>query len=272
MTAMSETLERPAQARHERTGDAALTAWQVAYEQRAFWRNRRRALASFAFPLMFLLIFGAIVKGHLRSDGGIAFINFYVPGIISYAVLVIGFSNTAMAIALLRSEGILKRMRATPMPWAAYVGAIVLSTVLVIAAACALLLAIGAGFYGAQVRAAAVPGMVATIALATVCFTSLGIAVSRFIPRPDSGMPVLMLIVLPLSFVSNVFFPIYKPAALVEVGKLFPLRLLAEGLAPAFKQTHGSGFVPHDLLTLAIWAVVGCWAMVRTMTALSAKQ
>lgn len=251
--------------------DLGLLFWQVRYEQRAFWRNRRRATASFAFPLMFLLIFGAIVHGRLKADGNIAFINFYVPGIVSYAVMVIGFSNTAMSIALLRSEGVLKRMRTTPMPWATYLSAIVLSTVLTIATACALLLAIGVGFYGAQVRAAAVPGMMVTIALATICFTSLGIAVSRFIPKPDSGMPVLMLIVLPLSFISNVFFPLEGKNLLVQLGKFFPLRPLAEGLGPAFKQTHGAGFVGHDLFTIAIWAAVGCWMMVRTMRTLSDK-
>lgn len=250
----------------------ALLAWQVRYEQRAFWRNRRRAIASFAFPLMFLLIFGAITQGGtVKSDGNIAYINFYVPGIIAYAVMVIGFTNTAMSIALLRAEGVLKRMRTTPMPWALYLGGIVLSTVITIAVACVLLLAIGVLFYKATVHGAAVPGLIVTVAIGTVCFTSLGIAVSRFIPKPDSGMPVLMLIVLPLSFISNVFFPIYKPQALVEIGTFFPLRRIAEGLGPAFKQTQGSGFVGHDLIMLAIWAAVGCWLMVRTMRALSAK-
>jgi ABC-2 type transport system permease protein len=250
----------------------SLLAWQVLYEQRAFWRNRRRALASFAFPLMFLLIFGAITQGaKVKGDGNIAYINFYVPGIIAYAVMVIGFTSTAMSIALLRSEGVLKRMRTTPMPWALYLGGIVLSTVVTIAVACVLLLAIGVIFYKATINGAAVPGLIVTIAIATVCFTSLGIAVSRFIPKPDSGMPVLMLIVLPLSFISNVFFPIYKPQALVEIGKLFPLRRVAEGIGPAFKQTQDSGFVGHDLVTLAIWAAVGCWLMVRTMRTLSAK-
>ena len=250
----------------------ALLAWQVRYEQRAFWRNRRRALASFAFPLMFLIIFGAITQGgKVSSDGNISYIDFYVPGIIAYAVMVIGFTSTAMSIALLRAEGVLKRMRTTPMPWALYLGGIVLSTVITIAVACLLLLAIGVLFYKATVHGAAVPGLIVTVAVGTICFTSLGIAVSRFIPKPDSGMPVLMLIVLPLSFVSNVFFPIYKPQALVEIGKFFPLRPIAEGLAPAFKQSQGSGFVGHALLTTAIWAVVGCWLMVRTMRALSEK-
>lgn len=253
--------------------DLRLVGWQVLYEQRAFWRNRRRAIASFAFPLMFIVIFGGLIGNHTVTIEGrkTAFINFYVPGIIAYAVMVIGFTNVAMSIALLRSEGILKRMRATPMPWPLYLAGIVLSTVLTIIVAVVLLLAIGVAFYGAQVRAEALPGLVLTVALGTACFTALGIAVSRLIPKPDSGMPVLMFIVLPLSFISDVFFPLEGKGALVQIGKVFPLRPLAKGLQPAFEQTHGTGLVGGDLLTLAIWTLVGCWLMVKTMRMLSAK-
>ncbi|MHB1538112.1 MAG: ABC transporter permease [Solirubrobacteraceae bacterium] len=251
----------------------SLLAWQVRYEQRALWRNRRRALASFAFPLMFLIVFGSLIGSRtLKIEGRqVAYINFYVPGMIAYAVMVIGFTNTAMSIALLRSEGVLKRMRSTPMPWPLYLGGIVLSTVLTIVVASVLLLLIGALFYGARVRAAALPALVVTIALGTICFTSLGIAVSRLIPKPDSGMPVLMFIVLPLSFVSDIFFPLGGRSFLVQIGKVFPLRPLAKGIAPTFEQLHGSGFVGNDLLTLLIWTAVGCWLMVRMMRTLSAK-
>ena len=75
MTAMSETLDRPAE-RDERTGDVALTAWQVAYEQRAFWRNRTRAFFSFGVPVMLLLLFGALnSRGRIRELGDIPYIG-----------------------------------------------------------------------------------------------------------------------------------------------------------------------------------------------------
>ncbi|MHB1467850.1 MAG: ABC transporter permease [Solirubrobacteraceae bacterium] len=251
--------------------ELALLAWQVRYEQRGFWRNRRRAFASFAFPLMFLLIFGGLESGrHVRAT--IPYIDFYVPGIISYAVMVIGFSSIAMTIASLRENGVIKRMRATPMPWSSYLAGIVLSTVVTVIAATLVLLIVGIAFYGAALRASALPGLVLTIALGTVCFTSLGIAISRLIPKPDSGMPILMFVTLPLSFVSNVFFPVTKPEWLVSVGRFFPLRPLANGLAPAFEShAHGSGLVGSDLSSLAIWTVVGCVLMVRTMRALSTQ-
>jgi ABC-2 type transport system permease protein len=254
--------------------ELGLVAWQVRYEQRSFWRNRRRAIFSFAFPLMFLLIFGSLDGGsHISTRGNLSFIDFYVPGIIAYAIMVIGFSNMAMAIAYLRSTGILKRMRTTPMPVSSYLAGITLSTVLTVLASTVLLLAVGVVLMGAHVRTSTLPGLVVTVILGTACFTTLGIAVSRLIPNPDSGMPILMFITLPLSFISNVFFPLDgAPSWLNSVAKVFPLRPLADSLEAAFDpRTHGAGFVGHDLSTLLIWTVVGAVLMVRTMRLLSAR-
>ena len=43
--------------------DAALTFSQVRYTNKAFWRNPASAFFIFAFPLMFLVIFTALL-GH----------------------------------------------------------------------------------------------------------------------------------------------------------------------------------------------------------------
>jgi ABC-2 type transport system permease protein len=256
--------------RHE----LALVAWQVRYEQRGFWRNRRRAMFSFAFPLMFLLIFGSLDSGaHLKDRGNLPFIDFFVPGIIAYAVMVIGFSNVATSIANLREMGIIKRMRATPMPWASYLAGITLSMVITVLASVLVLLVVGIVLMGAQVFTATLPGLLVTVVLGTACFTTLGIAVSRLIGNPDSGMPVLMFITLPMSFVSEVFFPLEgAPSWLKSIADVFPLRPLSNALQAAFDpRTHGAGLVGHDLRTLAIWTVIGCFLMVRTMRLLSAR-
>ena len=262
---------------HSRGGllaDLKLVAWQVRYEQRGFWRNRRRSLFSFAFPLMFLLIFGELGHGqHIKTRGNLSLIDFYVPGIIAYAILVIGFSNMAMMIANLRETGIIKRMRSTPMPWVAYLAGITLNSVLTVFASVVVLLAVGTGLMGAHVRSSTLPGLIVTVVLGTACFTTLAIAASRLIPNPDSGMPILMFVTLPLSFISNVFFPLDgAPAWLESIARTFPLRPLADALETAFDpRTHGNGLVGHDLSTLLIWTAIGCFAMVRTMRMLSAR-
>jgi ABC-2 type transport system permease protein len=244
---------------------ATLTAWQIRYELRAFFRNRRRAIFSFAFPVMFLLVFGTLNQGQeIDTRGNISYITFYVPGIMAYAILVTTFNSLAMTVSGLRARGVLKRIRTTPLPWSTYVLGLIGSTLLVMLGSAVVLLVLGA-ILGADVRTSTLPGLAATIALGSVCLTTLGIAAARLIPTPESGMPALMIVTLPITFISNVFFPLDgAPGWLNDVAKAFPLRPLADGLQAAFDpRTHGAGFVGHDLVTLAIWTVLGSVMMMR---------
>jgi ABC-2 type transport system permease protein len=91
--------------------DLGLVAWQIRYEQRAFWRNRGRGVFTFVFPLMFLVIFASLDRGaHIKQLGGISFDTFFVPGILAYGVITTTYVNMAMSTAILRDQGVLKRM------------------------------------------------------------------------------------------------------------------------------------------------------------------
>ena len=68
--------------------DLGLVAWQVRYEQRAYWRNRGRGIFTFVFPLMFLVIFASINQNaRISSLGGIPYDDFFVPGILAYGLI-----------------------------------------------------------------------------------------------------------------------------------------------------------------------------------------
>ena len=63
------------------------------------------------------------------SCGGIPYDDFFVPGILAYGVIATTFVNLAISTAILRDEGVLKRMQGTPLPRWAYVAARIGSTV-----------------------------------------------------------------------------------------------------------------------------------------------
>jgi hypothetical protein len=47
-----------------------LTLWQVRYTNKAYWRNPAAAFFTFLFPLMFLVIFTALLgHGHIALSG-----------------------------------------------------------------------------------------------------------------------------------------------------------------------------------------------------------
>ena len=246
--------------------DLGLVAWQTRYELRALARNRGRGLFTFAFPLMFLVIFASLNEGgHISRRGGIAYDDFFVPGILAYAVISTTFVNMAISTAILRDEGVLKRMQGTPLPRWAYVAGRIGSTAAIVCLMSALTLALGDIAYGVHIRVATLPAVIVALLLGTAAFTTLGIGIVRFIPNAEAAPAMVNLSILPLTFISGVWFVTDgMPSWLLHIANVFPIRALADALQYAFDpRTTGAGFRGADLRTLLIWAIVGTALMVR---------
>ena len=107
---------------------SAALAWrQFRFERRMFWRNPSAAFFNFMLPLIFLFLI-ASVFGHEIKD-----LNTLVPGIAGMAVMTSTFTALAFNIPFLREQGILKRIRGTPMPPLAYFGGLLANAVTIAA-------------------------------------------------------------------------------------------------------------------------------------------
>jgi ABC-2 type transport system permease protein len=265
MTTVSQsTASTPPQSTFTR--DLGLVAWQIRYEQRSYWRNRGRGIFTFVFPIMFLAIFASLDNGQtISTRGNIAFNDFFVPGILAYGVIATTFVNLAIATAILRDQGILKRMQGTPLPRWAYITARIGSTCLIMMAMTVVVLGLGAAVWGLNFRVSALPGLIITLLLGTAAFTTLGIGIARFIPNAEAAPVIVNLMILPLTFISNIWFPVDSlPTALKTIAGLFPIKALADGLQYVFDpRHHGAGVSGQDIKVLAIWTVIGVVLMLR---------
>jgi ABC-2 type transport system permease protein len=246
--------------------DLGLVGWQIRYEQRAYWRNRGRGIFTFVFPLMFLAIFASLDHGaHISSLGGISYDDFLVPGILAYSVITTTFFNLAISTAMLRDNGVLKRMQGTPLPRWAYVAARIGSCAVIMGLLAAVVIVAGTLLWGLDLRAGALPGIALALALGTAAFTTLGIGVVRFIRNADSAPVVVNVIVMPLTFISNIWYPTNTlPSAVRSIASVFPVKNLAVALQYAFDpRHHGVGIDGPAVRNLAIWGVVGTWLMFR---------
>ncbi len=246
--------------------DVGLVGWQIRYEQRAYWRNRGRGIFTFVFPLMFLVIFASLNQGqHLGTRGNIPYNDFFVPGILAYGLIATTYVNMAIGTAILRDEGILKRMQGTPLPRWAYIAARIGSTCLIVGMITAATIGLGVVAYGVHLRVGAIPAVILVLLLGTAAFTTLGIGITRFIPNAEAAPVIVNLSILPLTFISSIWFPSdTMPAWLKDIAKVFPIRPLADGLQYAFDPRHtGAALNGQDIQTLAIWTVVGVVLMLR---------
>jgi ABC-2 type transport system permease protein len=101
--------------------------------------------------------------------------------------------------------------------------------------------------------------------LGTAVFTTLGIGIVRFIPNAEAAPAVVNLVILPLTFISGIWFVTDgMPKLLLSIAKIFPIRPLADQLQHAFDpRTTGVGLVGQDVRTLLIWCGVGIFLMLR---------
>jgi ABC-2 type transport system permease protein len=235
-------------------------AWhQFRYDQRTFWRSPASVFFTVMFPLLFLVIFNGLFGNDDIDALGIPVSTYYVPGIITLAVVSATTQSLAINLTSDREAGRLKRIRATPLPaWAFVAGRVgnsfVTSVLMVV-----LVSAIGRVFYDVPLPGETVPALLMTLMVGAAAFSCLGFALTAVIPTEEAGPPITNVVLLPLYFISGVFVPESEiPEGALHVADLFPVRHFFEAFLAAWDPaTSGAGFEWLDLAIVAAWGVFG---------------
>ncbi|HWA67799.1 MAG TPA: ABC transporter permease [Mycobacteriales bacterium] len=242
-----------------------LTGFQLRFVNKTYWRNPTAAFFTFAFPLMLLVIFTALLgNGHvylfheqLRQS------TYYVAQMAAFGVISACYTYVGIALTFQRDFGVLKRANGTPMPALAFFAARVLHAMFV-----ALLLVVITAGFGRLAYHAHVPGgatllrFLVMLVVGAMAFCALGFAITAAIPNMDAAAPVVQASMLPLLFLSGVFIPLGDDAAgwVKWVSRIFPVRHFADGMLAGFL---GTPFRWSDVLVVAAWGVGGIAIAVR---------
>ncbi|MGW7080931.1 ABC transporter permease [Streptomyces sp. NPDC054866] len=263
----STTGVRPSERVPQRLPSAwALGLHQGAMELRQFFRLREQVVFTFAFPIVFLFLFASIFSNDVEG-AGITASQLYVAAMIAAGVMSTSFQSLGISIAIERDEKVLRRLRGTPMPPAAYfLGKIWLVLVTGLLETVALLV-VGVTLFDVDLPTSAGKwltfGWVFVLGL-TGC-ALLGIAISSV---PKSGRGANSVVVLPflvLQFISGVYIAIDTiPDWMLNIGALFPLKWMCQGFRGVFlpesanvlEQT-GSWEYGRIALVLGAWCVGG---------------
>ncbi|MDQ3646306.1 MAG: ABC transporter permease [Actinomycetota bacterium] len=233
----------------------ALTLRQVRYENKSFWRNPAAAFFTFAFPLMFLVIFNGVFGDNSQ---------YYVPSIGAFSVITACYTNIAMGVAFAREEGVLKRKRGTPLPGVAYLLGKVLHSTLIALLLVAIVALTGRFFYDVVLPTSTLGAFVATLAVGAAAFCALGLAITAVVPNADAAPAVVNASILPLLFLSGVFFPTDDaPAWMTTIADVFPIKHYLEAMMSAFNPAGTNGWEGRDLMIVAVWGVVGLLLALR---------
>jgi ABC-2 type transport system permease protein len=225
-------------------------------------RNPRVTFFTFAFPLMFLLIFAALngdsqVPG--PAGGDVPFAQFFTPAIGVFGLTLACYSNVIFGLSTARDEGLLKRVRGTPLPMPVYLTAWLTGAAVVGILSVVLMFAVAIPLFGVDLYPANLPAAVVTLALSSASLAALGLAVATLVKNADQAGPVAQLTMLPVSFISGIFFPLDgAPGIVLAIAHVFPLYYIADAFEACFApQTTGGGWAPGNLAVIALWGIAG---------------
>ena len=247
------------------TAAATTVARRVKWEQLMYWRNPAAAGFTFAFPVMFLIIFAAINgndRVHLQG-GTVRFAQYFVPGIVAFGIISACYTNLAITLTFRRQLGILKRTRGTPVAPGLYFAGIIGNVVVISLIIAGLTMALGVVAYGVTFPGRYL-GLVVTIALAAFCFSGLGVAITTFVPNEEAAPAIINFLLFPLLFISGTFNPIAASSGLARFADLFPVRHALQQMLAVFNPFgSGTGIVLSHSLVMLAWGIVGVVLSVR---------
>jgi ABC-2 type transport system permease protein len=237
----------------------SLLLHQFRFDQKVFWRNPASVFFTVMLPLIFLFIFATIFGNDEIEERGVKTTTYYVPAIISLAVV----SATAVSLAINltedRERGLLKRVRGTPLPSSVFVAGRVGNSLVISVLMVVLVAILGRLVYGVSLPDQTIPAILVTLAVGAFSFSCIGFALTAIIPSEDAAPAVTNALLLPLYFISGVFIPDSEiPSGVLQVADVFPVRHFFEAFFTAWDpNTSGVGFEFGNLAIVAAWGALG---------------
>lgn len=249
----------------KRPGTLSLIWQQMRYQNKIFWRTPIAAFFTLVFPLMFLVLFVAIFGNEEIPGLGINTAQFYAPGLAVFAAASASYTNLAIGTAIARDNGILKRVRGTPLPPWIYIAGRIGSSIYLAAVAVTIMMGVAVALYGVEIYPRTLPAVLITFLVGVGCFAALGMLVAALAPNGDATPAITNATLLPVAFISDIFIPIPDPAPWMEaLGNFFPLKHFANAFRDAFDPTL-TGTQVHwgDIAYMALWGIVAVILAVR---------
>ncbi len=251
-----------------------MTRSRFVVDIKEFVRSREQMIFIFAFPMIFMALFGSVFSGQELGNTGVTFPQYFMAGMIASGILNTGFQSLAISISIDRQEDVLKRIFATPLPATAFFAAKILQMLIVSIIQIAILIAMGVALYGIDLptEGSAWLTFAWVFLLGTGASTTVGIAMSSLLRNGKAASAILTPIVLVLQFTSGVFFVFTQlPTFLQTFAEVFPLKWLAQGMRSVFLpedfadvEARGSWEHPAGALVMTIWLIIGLVIAVRT--------
>ena len=230
-------------------------------EQTLFWRNREAAFFTFFLPVIFFLVFGSIYGNDTIS--GIRGAPFLEAGMIGYGVASTCFAGLAITMVIRRESGVLKRVRATPLPPWTYLVAVLASTFLTFLVEAALLIVLGRVLFSVAFPTRPL-SLLAALVIGAAGFAALGLGLTSLVRTAEGSSAVVNVFYLPMAIISGTFFsPQRYPGFLKAIADVLPLTYFTELTRDVMVRHHHLWSETGAIAVVLLWGVIGIGVAIR---------
>jgi ABC-2 type transport system permease protein len=236
----------------------SLLVHQLLFEQRIFWRSREAAIFVFIFPLLLYVLLSSVYGDEVElGDEILPAGDVLLAGLLGYAAANTAFGGLAIILVGRREMGLLKRVRATPLPPPTYLAAVLLSMLVIFTIQAIALLILGKLFFDASAPENWLC-FAGVIVLGAACFACLGLAAASLIRSAESVAAVVNVALLPMAFLSGAFGPTRDyPGVLQAIADVLPLKYFLDVVNGVYLDGESFFADPGALGIVAAWGVAG---------------
>ena len=235
---------------------------ELRYELLLYVRSRELAFFTFMFPIILFLLLGSVYEENDEINGYRG-ADYLLTGVIGYGVAATAFGGLAIILVIRRETGVLKRLRATPLPATAYVSAVLATTLIFFLVEAIALVAIGMALFGAEFPKNVV-SLILALLLGGGAFAALGVGMACVIRRAEGASAVINAIYLPISFLSGTFFSQRAfPEFLQKIADVLPLTYFIDLVGVVMLEGSAIWEQPIDVAVITAWGLGGAIVAVR---------
>ena len=210
-------------------------------------RSRTGLFCSLLFPLMLLLVFGAVFGGGSTTHN-------YVPYIIGAFIMTNGVIGLTSIATEFKRRGVLKRLGATPLTRFEWIMGNVLSQTLLAVMLTAVVIVMAWLAFGLTTIISVYTAII--LFAGAVLFSGMGMLLAGLVKDPEAANGLGNAIAFPMMFLSGTFIPLaMMPSYLQTLARVLPLFYFQDGLQAAMVTGDSS-------TALTDFAVMGALALV----------
>jgi ABC-2 type transport system permease protein len=232
-----------------------LFAHELRGELLLYTRSRELAFFTFLLPLILFVLLGSTYgNDRIGRDRGA---NFLEAGMLGYGLVSTAFAGLAIFMVIRRESGILKRVRATPLPASTYLAAVLGATLIAFALSSVCMIAIGRLFFSVPLPSRWL-SLVLALGLGAAAFAALGLGMTTVVRSAEGASATVNAVYLPMAFIAGSFFsPHSFPQFLRAIADVLPLTYFIRLMRDVMLHGHQLWDNWSDVGVIVAWGAIG---------------